>query len=133
MSTLLCRILMWLGWWLSAMSFALNQRFLVKLSPHTNTFSPIDLMVVTLVLLSILACLGLHWGIRRIRNIWLALPLFGLGLVLGIFTEGFGFFLREEFLLAFEILGGLILLSFLPVFVRNRPVGVAFETRNGRL
>ena len=45
-----------------------------------------------------------------------------VGLVLAVVTECLGFFLREEFLLVFEILGGLVLLSFLPVFVRPRPI-----------
>src|SRR5258706_11722096 len=88
-----------------------------KLNPFNR---PFDLFAAGMLLTPLLICGGLRFCLTRIRNRWLALLSFFVGVFFAWQAGLYGIFLLPEFCMIFQILSAVLCLAYLPVFVRLR-------------
>jgi len=113
---------MWWAWIFTAALTLLMAIFLTKGVPKINTFSrPFDIFAAGMFIIPILFCGGLRFWLWRTRNPWLALLPFSIGIFFAWQAGLYGIFLFPEFFIVFQTLGGILLMSFFPLFVKLRP------------
>jgi hypothetical protein len=113
---------MWWAWIFTVAYTLLMAFFQTRGSPKINTFSkPFGVFAIGMMVIPVLICGGVRFWLWRMRNPWLALVPFFLGIFFAWQAGLYGIFLFPEFFIVFQILGGILLLSYLPLFVKFRP------------
>ena len=121
MPNIVFKIIMWLTWLFVAWLAALMAHFLTAGMSKLNTFNrPFDLFATGIFLIPLLICGGLRFWLTRIRNRWLVLLSFFVGVFFAWQAGLYGIFLLPEFCIVFQILSAVLFLTYLPVFVRLR-------------
>src|SRR5215510_3268790 len=106
------KIIMWLAWVFLAYFAILTAHFVTPDISRLNTFSrPFDAFPIGMVAISILICGGLRFWLWRIRNPWLALIPFFVGLFFAWQAGMYGIFLFQEFCRVFQILSAVLFLA----------------------
>ena len=114
---------MWLSWLFLALVAILESHYLTVNNPKINTFAkPFGLFAAVMFLIPALICGSLRFWISRIRNPWLALLPFFIGLFFAWQAEMFGIFLFPAYYIVFQILSGILFAAFFPLFVRLQPI-----------
>jgi hypothetical protein len=121
MSKIFSLIIMWCAWLFTAFLVLLMAYFLTKGAPKINTFArPFDVLAAGMFVIPVLICGGLRFWLSRIRNPWLALLPFLIGIFFAWQAGLYGIFLFPEFFIVFQTLGGILLFAYLPLFVKFR-------------
>ena len=113
---------MWLTWLLVALLAVLMAHYLTKDIPRLNSFSkPFGLFPTGMCVIPVLICGGVRLWLFRMRNPWLALLPFLIGVFFAWQAGLYGIFLFPEFFKVFQILSHILFAVYLPFFVRLRP------------
>jgi hypothetical protein len=116
------KTLMWLAWSFAAFIAVLEAHFLTQGSSRLNGFSrPFDTFAIGMLVIPVLICGGFRFWLYRIRNPWLALLPFLVGLFFAWQPGLYGIFLFPEFCIVFQIMSAILFLVYLPPFVRMQP------------
>lgn len=119
---------MWLAWLFIALIAILEGHYLTRNSPGLNSFAKrFDLFAALMLVIPAIICAALRFWLSRFRNLWLALLPFLIGLFFAWQVELYGIFLFPQFYIVFQILSGVLFASYLPLFVRLRPVAPTNE------
>jgi|GEM_PF-6379353 len=122
MSKIFSLIIMWWTWVAAASLSVLMACFLTKGAQKIDTFSrPFDVFAAGMFVIPVLICGGLRFWMWRMRNPWLALLPFSIGLFFAWQAGLYGIFLFPEFFIVFQTLGGILLLAYLPLFIKFQP------------
>ena len=115
MNEVLPKVIAWLLWLMFASGTAFFAAFLKSAPERTNTFaSPSLLIPVCAALIIVLGCGALRYSSGRIRNPWLALVPYALGVIFCQLTLMMGVFLASEFLILFQGLCVAFFIAYLP-------------------
>jgi len=116
------KIIIWLIWSFSAVLSALMAVYLTIGHVRNNSFAgPINIFTVGMFFIPIIICGALRFWVSRIRNTWLGLAPYILGVVFAQQAELYGIYLLPEFLIVFQILSAVLFLIYLPLFVKPAP------------
>jgi hypothetical protein len=122
MSKVISKTIMWLAWLFVALLAVLMAHYLTKDIVRLNSFSKsFGVFATGMCVIPVLICGGLRFWLSRICNPWLALLPFSIGVFFAWQAGLYGIFLFPEFFMVFQVLGGLLLMAYLPLFVRLRP------------
>jgi hypothetical protein len=122
MSKAIPKIIMWLVWLFVALLAILMAHFNTKDISRLNSFSiHFGIFATGMCVIPIVICGGLRFWLSRIRNPWLALLPFSIGVFFAWQAGLYGIFLFPEFFVIFQILSLLLFVVYLPFFVRLRP------------
>jgi hypothetical protein len=117
----IAKIIMWLTWLFVALLANLMAHYLTKDISGLNSFSkPFGVFATSMCLIPVLICGSLRFWLSRIRNPWVALLPFLIGVFFAWQAGLYGIFLFPEFFMVFQILGGVLFVVYLPSFVRLR-------------
>ncbi len=109
---------MWVAWLFVVQLAIFMAHFLTKGVPDLNSFSrPFDLFAAGMFLFPTFICGGLRFWLSRIRNPWLALLPFLVGVFFAWQAGLYGVFGLQEFCIVFQILSAVLFLLYLPLFV----------------
>jgi hypothetical protein len=123
MPNIASKIIMWLTWLFVAVLTVFTAHFLTAGGPKLNSFSrPFDIFAIGMFLIPTLICGGLRFWLSRIRNPWLALLPFLVGVFFAWQAELYGIFLLPDFHVVFQTLSAVLFFVYLPVFVRLRQI-----------
>lgn len=122
-------IIMWLVWLIVALLSVLMAHYLTANLPTLNTFSrPFEVFAAGMFLIPVIICVGLRLWLSRIRNRWLALFPFLIGVFFAWQAGLYGIFLLPEFCIVFQILSAILFVAYLPLFVRLNEYPPALPT-----
>ena len=120
---------MWVAWLFVALLAVLMAHFSTAGIPKLNSFArPFESFAAGMFLIPVMFCGSLRFWLFRVRNPWLALLPFLLGVFFAWQAGLYGVFLLPEFCIAFQILSVVLFLIYLPVFVRLRQSLPKLET-----
>lgn len=120
-SKLLVLVFMWLFWLCSATALPFYWFFLVRDTPSTNTFGPVDLFMAIMYFGPLLSTGLLRWVvIPKIKCFPLRIIPFFIGVALAVFMTFCGIFLFDRYLIVFLATSALALLQFLPYSPKNQ-------------
>ena len=118
-SATIAKAIMWVAWLLCALTSVLMAIYLTRGLPKLNSFGrPFDVFAIGIFLFPLLLCGGLRLWVSCIRNPWLALLPYLIGVFFAWQAGCYGIFLLPEFLILFQILSASLFLAYLPIFVR---------------
>lgn len=121
MPSIVSKTIMWLAWLFIALLAVLMAHFNTAGISKLNSFArPFDIFAAGMFLIPVVFCGSLRFWLSRIRNPWLALLPFLLGVFFAWQAGLYGIFLLPEFCFALQILSGILFLIYLPFFVRLR-------------
>lgn len=117
---------MWLAWSFAILTSLMLMAFLANGSDNTNTYSAkLDLFFWGILILPSSIALAIRFfAVNRIRNPWAQLLVYGFGLFVSSQVIAHGIFLIPQFQTVFYLLGGALLICYLPVWIRaksNKP------------
>ncbi len=119
MSKILSTVIMWLAWLFMILLAVLSGHYLTIHISRLNNFSrPFDVLATGMFLLPILICGVLRFWLSRIRNPWLALLPFLFGLYFAWQAGMYGIYILQDFCILYQILSGILLAIYLPLFIR---------------
>src|ERR1051325_1051862 len=122
MSKVISKTIMWLAWLFVALLAVLMAHYLTKDIVRLNSFSKsFGVFATGMCVIPVLICGGLRFWLSRICNPWLGPLPFSIGVFFAWQAGLYGIFLFPEFFMVFQVLGGLLLMAYLPLFVRLRP------------
>jgi hypothetical protein len=114
--------ILWVAWCGTAFLTLLMSIMLSKGITKLNTFSvPFDLFPIGMMCIPTLICGSLRFWIAHIRNPWLALLPYLLGVFFVMQTALYGVFLVPEFCVVYQALSVALWLLYVPVFTRLAP------------
>jgi hypothetical protein len=110
---------MWILWVFWSLMAVLGAKFLPMNVAKLNSFSRPFFEVFNLGLLffAIVLCGGFRFWLARIRNSWIALIPFFLGMLFAYNTGNYGVYLVPEFCLFYQVLCGIFFAVYLPLFI----------------
>lgn len=130
MSYTISKAILWLAWLLTALIAVLGSHYLVAFTPELNSFSKFDTFVAGMFCIPIIFCAGFRFWLSRVRNPWLAIVPFLLGVFFAWQAGLYGIYLCRESCIAFQLLSALLFLLFLPLFVRPERIPPSLPKAN---
>jgi hypothetical protein len=119
MAQTIAKVIMWIMWIFWGMTALFASKFLTENRPNLNSFAkPFDLFAVIVFLLAIIPCVGFRFWLAKVRNPWIALVLFFIGINLVYLVENYGFFMLMEYCIVFQVLCGVFFFIYLPLFIK---------------
>lgn len=119
MSKIICKTIMWLVWLFFALTSILMAHYLTKGIPKLNTFAPTPgIYTIGIFLFPILLCSGLRFWFSRIRNPWLALFPYLIGIIFAQQAGMYGYYLLPEHCIIFQILSAILFVAFFPILIQ---------------
>ena len=133
MAKMIPKIVMWLVWGFSALSAMLTAHYLTIGVSLLNSFArPIGVYAIGMFLFPILICgLGRLW-ISRIRNPWLVLLPYSVGVFFALIAGLFGVYLLPEYCIVFQALSAVLFLVYFPKFVSPQGAAPASDVGNAQ-
>jgi hypothetical protein len=122
MSKIISKTIMWLIWLFFALLATLMAHYLTKDISTLNSFSkPFGVYGAGMCVIPVLICGSLRLWLSRIRNPWLALLPFLIGVFFSWQAGLYGVYLLPEFYIVYQVLSVILFAVYLPLFVRLRP------------
>lgn len=106
---------MWLGWAVFLSSAMLMSKYSPTNISSLNTFGkPFGIFAIGMFAIPILICGGMRFWLAYIRNPWLALPPYMIGIFFAWQATCYGIYLLPEFLIVFQILSAVLFFFYIP-------------------
>jgi hypothetical protein len=119
MPTVISKTIMWVVWLLAALWAILMAHFLTQGIRNLNAFSrPFETFAIGMFVIPLLVCGGMRFWLARLRNPWLALVPYLIGLLFAWQAGLYGIFLLPDFCIVYQILSAILMLAYFPLFVR---------------
>jgi hypothetical protein len=118
-SELIAKILMWIGWAFLIMGCIMFSIFLPANNETTNSFSrPLGVFELGMMIAPVGSWMAWRFGLLpRIRNPWIQMVLFGIGVFFSQQIMLYGIFLVPEYQVVFYGLCAASMLAYLPLWI----------------
>lgn len=114
-STIICRTVMWLSWAFCLVLAMLMSKYLTKNISGINSFGrPFEVFAAGMFFMPILICGAMRFWLAYIRNPWLALLPYTIGVLFALEATSHGLFLLPEFLIVFQVLSAALFFIYIP-------------------
>lgn len=109
---------MWLVWMFFAISSVATGYYCARGSALNTWVTPAPAFATGMLFIPALICVGLRYWLTRLRRPWLVFLIFLFGVVLSYLVGQFGIFIFRGWCILFQVLSGILLFGYWPLFVR---------------
>ncbi|SHK44684.1 hypothetical protein SAMN02745181_3839 [Rubritalea squalenifaciens DSM 18772] len=121
-SQIAAKVFMCLAWSFVILTSLMLMAFLSNSSDNTNSFTTkLDPFFWGILIIPSSIALAIRFfAVNRIKNPWAQLLVYGFGLFISLQVIAHGIFLIPQFQTVFYLLGGTLIICYLPVWVRAK-------------